>query len=263
MGKKTDNGEDISGDKYKIMKAAFLDMRKRRKAYVQEHNKEPAFVRLPVPNQNGYVTIERMEEMEKRYDAYKREHGHEPAYIVVYPAPDMQNSGGTPDGWVTTGFFKGDYQDTSYTCGPSSCQMMLSALGLSIGEKTIASVAHSTPGYGTSQSNLFAAIRKLAPDIKIKSHSLSEMPYESIAGKLKEGKEFILDINTTPLYYDAYGNRVWMHSYFHYIYLVGVNVNKQLVRVFDPTKGNKDFKWHQMTNAIKAYNGPSVLMFGK
>lgn len=165
--------------------------------------------------------------------------------------------------WVLTGYFQQDYQNTSYTCGPSSAQMVFSALGLSFNESQIASLAGTTTA-GTSHQQLYTAMRKLYPSLDIAEYYLSDIGFDGIIGKLKNNCEIILHIRTGPLRTDADGNGVWQNDYGHYIFLEGVNPVTNRVRVFDPTKGNKEFTYGQITNAINAVNNQkSVMVFYK
>jgi hypothetical protein len=267
MGIITKYGEDISNDEYTLTKAQFKDMVLRRDQWNQKTGLEPNFVRLPSPDNNAYVscgvTGGRMEEMEHRWLQWKANHnGQEPNYIwVVRP----QITPPTPlTDWVLTGLFTQDKQDTPYTCGPSSAQMVFSALGYSFSESQIASLAGTTTA-GTSHQGLYGAMKKLVPNLQIAEYYLSECGFQCIIDKLKTGREVILHIQTYPaLSKDADNNSVWLKNYGHYIFLVGINPASKRVRVADPTKGVKEFTYQQITNAINAVsNQKSVMIFYK
>jgi hypothetical protein len=167
------------------------------------------------------------------------------------------------NGWTLTGLYNQDYQDTGYTCGPSSAQMVFSAMGLSFNESQIASLAGTTTA-GTSHDQLYSAMRKLYPSLDIAEYYLSDIGFDGIIGKLKNNCEIILHIRTGNLKTDADSNGVWSNDYGHYIFLVGVNPTSKRVRVADPTKGVKEFTYNQITNAINAVsNQKSIMVFYK
>lgn len=175
---------------------------------------------------------------------------------VVKPAPAPAS-----DGWVLTGSWTQDYQNTGYTCGPSSAQMVFSALGYSFTEQRIAHLAGTTAA-GTSHRQLYSAMQSLVPGLQIAEYFRSDIGYNGMANKLKNNCEIILHIRTGALKTDAYGKACWVKDYGHYIYLIGVNTAKSLVKVADPTKGIRDFTFNQMTNAINMVSGQkSVMVF--
>lgn len=83
MGIITANGEDISNDEYILTNKQFHDMRNRRIQYKQKNNKEPSFIRLPSPDQKGYVLLSRMQELEKRFYRYEYDHQTQPNLICI------------------------------------------------------------------------------------------------------------------------------------------------------------------------------------
>jgi len=196
-----------------------------------------------------------------RYGRYRDVKGDEPPKVWIYDT--TINLPTDTSGWVLTGLYSQDYQDTSFTCGPSSAQMVFSAMGLSFNESQIASLAGTTTA-GTSHDQLYNAMRKLYPSLDIAEYYLSDIGFPGIIGKLKNNCEIILHIRTGPLKTDANGNGVWQGDFGHYIMLVGVNPTTQRVRVADPTKGVKEFTYNQITSAINAVsNQKSVMVFYK
>jgi len=245
---------DITNTQTKIYKPTYLDMYTRYAAYKKKYGKEPNII-YTKPNQKGdYVQLKQFNNMRLRFDTWWKKNGKQPEYVIVKSSTTNGTSVSTCNGWVLTGTYKGDYQDTSYTCGPSSTQMVFSALGKTVNEAYIAKLAE-TGKAGTSHAGLAKAVHSIDSSIKITEYSYSGIKIEGIASKLKGNCEFIIHIRTGQLTKDAYGNRVWTNDYGHYIFLVGVNTAKGLFRVFDPTKGLKDFTTAQITAATAAVTG--------
>ena len=162
----------------------------------------------------------------------------------------------TLTGWVLTGMFTQDYQDTGYTCGPSSLSMVLSALGITASESNLA-VAAWTNTSGTGHDGLRNATKTYAPNVTMTEHSGSSIGgWDGVAKKLNEGCEFIIHIWTGTL-------PNWSEGYGHYIFLQGVNVDTQTVRIFDPIKGNVEYSYNVINQAIANISQNSYLMFCK
>jgi|GEM_PF-5994359 len=196
-----------------------------------------------------------------RVRKYRQDKGANPPKVWIYDTTITLPT--DTSGWTLTGLYSQDFQDTGYTCGPSSAQMVFSAMGLSFNESQIASLAGTTSS-GTSHEQLYSAMRKLVPNLDIAEYYLSDIGFPGIITKLKNNCEIILHIRTGNLKTDANGNSVWSNDYGHYIFLVGVNQTTQRVRVADPTKGIKEFTYSQITSAINAVsNQKSVMVFYK
>lgn len=213
----------------------------------------------------GTLTVNNSMYLYSRCLAYYAENQAFPTQAAIDNAYDLTPVQVTPpanqEGWSLTGIFTQDYQDTSYTCGPSSAQMVFSALGYSFSESQIATLAGTTTN-GTSHNQLYNAMKSLVPGLQINEYYLSDIGFDGIASKLNNDSEVILHIQTGPLKTDADGNSVWQNNYGHYIFLVGVNTGKGRVRVADPTKGVKEFTFAQITSAINAVSGQkSVMVF--
>lgn len=221
--------------------------------------------KLPTAHIDGesYTPAQYMDACKRVYN-YIKKNNELPPMVWWYNTPPPPIPQPTGDGWTLTGLFKQDYQDTSYTCGPSSAQMVFSALGLTFNEQQIASLARTNTS-GTSHTQLYTAMRKLYSKLDIAEYYLSDIGFNGIIKKLKNNCEIILHIQTYPaLSKDADGNKVWTHNYGHYIFLIGINPKTQRVRVADPTKGVKEFTYTQITNAINQVSGQkSVMVFYK
>lgn len=245
--------EDVSNDQTKISQATFSDMSTRVDAYVKNKGKNPSKVYLKAGGKWEYVTWTRWQDIRTRYWQFYEANKRAPDYVwIVKPAVTEPE---TPKGWTLTGYFQSDYQDTGYTCGPSSLEMVLSALGIEATESQLARLAGTTTD-GTGHSGLYTAASKVNSSVKHTEYSLSEIGWSGVAKKLKAGSEFIIHIMTGTL-------PNWEGDYGHYIFLVGVNLDEGLVRVFDPTKGSYTYTYGQIQTAMNQISQKSLLMFYK
>jgi len=168
--------------------------------------------------------------------------------------------------WVLTGFFSQDYQDTGYTCGPSSLQMALSALGCNVLESQLMKWA-GTGKSGTSHAGLINAIKTASQYCKAnitgRFYSFRATGWSKVAEWVKAGKEIVLHVWTSPLRYDVNGSTVWQGGYGHYVYLVGVNQKDKLVKIADPMKGIRTFRMNDVEAAMANISQPSILLLQK
>lgn len=216
-----------------------------------------------VPPNGDYGYIEGL----IRVAAYVKEKQDIPEGVYVIPLDDAEPVVIDPtppgDGWVTTGLYKQDYQDTGYTCGPSSAQMVFSAMGLSFDEARIAQLAGTTAA-GTSHQQLYSAMKALVPSLLTAEHYLSDIGFNGMVAKLQANREIILHIRTGTLKTDYKGAAVWTNDYGHYVFVTAINLSKQLITIADPTKGLKTFTFSQISRAIAAVSGQkSVMLFYK
>ncbi len=197
----------------------------------------------------GKVCINEFEDMLKRYYEFKEKYNRPPLYVEIKAKKE------NTDGWVLTGFFLRDMQDTGYTCGPSSLQMALSALGCNVDESQLMKWAGTTTS-GTTYEGLRKAVEKAGEHcnmvLKYSNVAKANMSWNGVANLIKEGKEIIIHVVTLPgLEFDVNGRRIWKNAYGHYIYLVGVNTQLKRVRVADPSKGIVDFSFEAIEQAIR------------
>jgi len=228
----------------------FKELLGRYSDYIKKECREPETILCSA----GQVKLLDFLDARIRYFKFVAEKGREPSYVEVKVSQADQNI--QDDGWITTGYFKQDYQDTGYTCGPSSLQMALSALGCDVVESQLAKWAGTTTA-GTTVAGIGAGVSKAAAQCKMNiqwsNPSFSSLGWDKIAQGIQEGQEFILHVLTYPyLRVDANNQRVWTANYGHFIYLVGVNPKMRLVKVADPTKGIRTFTYDQMASAMKA-----------
>lgn len=257
--------ENVSNDQIKITQTTFSDMSTRvdkyfkdrglksEDAYAGKISKHPGKVYLKPGEAGQYVTWEKWLDIRNRYWQFVNANKRAPGYIwIVKPTVTEPE---TTKGWILTGYFESDYQDTGYTCGPSSLEMVLSALGIEASESQLARLAGTTTE-GTSHAGLYAAASKISSSVKHAEYSLSEIGWSGVTKKLQAGSEFIIHIMTGTL-------PNWEGDYGHYIFLVGVNVDEGLVRVFDPTKGSYTYTFNQIQTAMNQISQKSLLMFYK
>lgn len=255
---------NVDGLEIKILRDEFIDMKNRKEQFMASHNNTPPKTIFLKPIHEGdYITWNKFLEMNTKWMTFYNANKRFPNFIWTNaPSPITPPKPPTPvTDWVLTGYFAADKQDTAYTCADSSMQMMLSAKGINANEAELAKWAGTVASVGTTHAGIRKAVGHFAPGISMTEHTLGEMGWQGIANALAKGCEFILHIRTSPLHYDANGNVVWIHDYGHYIFLVGVNINKKLVRVYDPTKGDRTFTFAQMQNAFAAVSQKSLLEF--
>ncbi|MDR2624268.1 MAG: C39 family peptidase [Methanobrevibacter sp.] len=155
-----------------------------------------------------------------------------------------------------------DYQENDHYCGPASLRMIGLSWGIDKSQDTIASNA-GTSGDGTGHGGLSNAASKLF------SASYSEWLWSNvdINGYTKDfllsGTRYIFHIMTGTLKTDAYGNSLWQGDYGHYIVLKGVNPDRNLFKINDPTKGTIDLTYDQLKKATAQISQKSVLSFNR
>ncbi len=242
---------------------SFKDMLNRYNAFVAEKHTEPRIIYLKCCK-GDYIPLATFKDMLNRYTRFKEENGVEPR-IIYLKAP--ANATSTIQGnWVLTGFFSQDYQDTGYTCGPSSLQMALSALGCNVTESQLMKWAGT--GYsGTGHAGMLNAIKTAASYCKKNItggfYAFNSTGWSKVAEWVKAGKEIVLHVWTSPLRYDVNGSTVWQGGYGHYVYLVGVNQKDKLVKIADPMKGIRTFRMNDVEAAMANISQPSILLIQK
>ncbi len=238
----------------KITLNDFKDMLRRYNAFKEKNGRDPAWVQTP---DGSRVKIKDFLDMKRRYNEFMAREGREPKVIYV--------KGTTNDtGWVTTGYYKQDYQDTDHTCGPSSLQMALSALGCNATESELAKAA-GTLSSGTSHDGMRKAVAYAAKKCK-KNFSLQfkyfrDIGWDGVIKHIQAGGEVVIHVVTRPgLDTDVNGRIIWKRAYGHYVYLVGVNKAKGQVRIADPTKGVVTFPMKGVEQAMRNWPGESLLL---
>ncbi|MDR2873640.1 MAG: C39 family peptidase [Methanobrevibacter sp.] len=151
-------------------------------------------------------------------------------------------------------------QINDHYCGPASLRMVGLSWGYDVSQDSIASWAW-TDSSGTGHSGLANAALHFfgASKFEYKWNQVGQ----STANNLLSGSRYILHINTAGLHYDAYGNMVWEHDYYHYIAIKGIDVANKLVKVNDPSKSTNVYTFNQMANAVSYVSQNSVLRFDR
>ncbi len=242
----------------KVDLKGFKDMKTRYEAFIEKNNREPAWIATP---QGGRVNLTTFKDMLDRYTTFLDENKREPKVIYM--------KGTTKDtGWVTTGYYKQDKQDTGYTCGPSSLQMALSALGCNVSEDVLAK-AGGTGTSGTGHEGMLRAVeyasRKCKMKISARFQYFNGYGWGKVVDGIKAGAEYVIHLKPLPaLKYDYKGSLVWRSfTGGHYVYLVGVNMVDRLVLIADPTKGLRIFGMKQVEDAIARISKESLLILRK
>ena len=119
-----------------------------------------------------------------------------------------------------------DYQDTPYTCGPTSFSMATQMLYDYVSESKIAKIIKCKIGSGTNPSDLVGNAGKLG-------YKLVTIPrnFSSVKKSLSKGFPVIAHIQTKPATCLGFVN-----DYGHYVLIYGYTSNGYY-KVADPTKG--------------------------
>ncbi len=238
----------------KISLKDFKDMKTRYEAFIEKNNREPRWVATPTGER---VNLSTFKDMLDRYTEFLDQNGREPKVIYM--------KGTKPStGWITTGYYKQDKQDTGYTCGPSSLQMALSALGCTVKEDILKKAAGTTR-QGTSHEGMLRAIQYATGKCKAQLNGrfiyFKSFGWAGLISGIKRGCEYVIHLKPLPsLRTDYRGRDVWKSFQGgHYVYLVGVNPTDKLVAIADPTKGLQVFRMKQMENAMSGVSKESIL----
>lgn len=239
-------------DEYKLDE--FLDMKRRWEAFRVQKGRKPNYV---TDRAGGKIPRDVFNDMVIRYERFVASTGREPSFVRV-------KADTVSDEWTTTGYFKQDFQDTDHTCGPSSLQMALSALGCNVKEDELAKAA-GTLNSGTPHKGMLKAVnyaaKKCKKNITAVFKYFSAIGWPGIIKHIENGGEVIIHLVTRPgLDTDVNGQVVWRGAFGHYVYLVGVNRKKGVVRIADPTKGIREFTQGQVVQAINNLSQPSILL---
>lgn len=236
----------------------FLDMKRRWEAFRVQKGRKPNYV---TDRAGRKIPRDVFNDMVIRYERFVASTGREPSFVRV-------KADTVSDEWTTTGYFKKDFQDTGYTCGPSSLQMALSALGCNVSEDVLAK-AGGTGTSGTGHEGMLRAVeyasRKCKMKITGKFQSFNGYGWSKVVDGIKAGAEYVIHLKPLPaLKYDYKGSLVWRSfTGGHYVYLVGVNMVDRLVLIADPTKGLRIFGMKQVEDAIARISKESLLILRK
>jgi peptidoglycan hydrolase-like protein with peptidoglycan-binding domain len=163
-------------------------------------------------------------------------------------------------GWNNVSSFQQDYQDTGYTCGPSSLQMLFSELAggkVKIREGTLASIA-GTGHNGTGPDEMVSAARaagnRIGIPVSAHKSSFGSVGWAKLAELVKDpSKGVIMHIMTGGL-------PGWQGDYGHYVYPIGVNLKARTVRIADPTKGVREYTFAQYERAMGRISSANQLI---
>lgn len=232
----------------------FLELKRRWEAFRFTHGRKPKYIRTKDGEEIPQCIFD---DMILRYENFVKKYNRRPRVVSILS-----------DKWIRTGFWKQDKQDTGYTCGPSSLQMALSALGCNVSEDVLAK-AGGTGTSGTGHEGMLRAVEYASKKCKMKItgrfQSFNGYGWSKVVDGIKAGAEYVIHLKPLPaLKYDYKGSQVWKSfTGGHYVYLVGVNMVDRLVLIADPTKGLRIFGMKQVENAIAGISKESLLILRK
>lgn len=232
----------------------FLELKRRWEAFRFTHGRKPKYIRTKDGEEIPQCIFD---DMILRYENFVKKYNRRPRVVSILS-----------DKWIRTGFWKQDKQDTGYTCGPSSLQMALSALGCNVSEDVLAK-AGGTGTSGTGHEGMLRAVEYASKKCKMKItgrfQSFNGYGWSKVVDGIKAGAEYVIHLKPLPaLKYDYKGSLVWRSfTGGHYVYLVGVNMVDRLVLIADPTKSLRIFGMKQVENAIAGISKESLLILRK
>ena len=180
--------------------------------------------------------------IEKRYymglfesqNVFIRKHGRYPNYVTLNSA--------------STNSLVMDYQDTGYTCGPTSLSMAIQML-FGYESESKCTKACKTGSSGTSPDNLIAGAKSLGYKL-----TRIDRTYKAVKNSIDKGKPVIAHIET--------GGKTkptclgFVNNYGHYILIH--NATNDYFYVADPTKGIRKCSPKQINQAT---NGRSIYYY--
>ncbi len=171
------------------------------------------------------------------------------------PATDTGSSNSSvraaaSDGWVTVKPIVHQYQDTSYTCGPTSLAIALSVFGITRSESWLAGAAGTTRS-GTGHAGLFQAVRKAnqatGQNVRIWDQSFASTGWSGLLKFLSGNNPVILNL------------RSWFGNWGHYLVLAGINMKTRQVKLADPSGGWRVVSFKEMEWRMAWHTSPSVI----
>ncbi len=232
----------------------FLELKRRWEAFRFTHGRKPKYIRTKDGEEIPQCIFD---DMILRYENFVKKYNRRPRVVSILS-----------DKWIRTGFWKQDKQDTGYTCGPSSLQMALSALGCNVSEDVLAK-AGGTRTSGTGHEGMLRAVEYASKKCKMKITGRFQFfngyGWSKVVDGIKAGAEYVIHLKPLPaLKYDYKGRQVWKSfTGGHYVYLVGVNMVDRLVLIADPTKSLRIFGMKQVENAMARISKESLLILRK
>lgn len=239
--------------------AVFQDMIKRFNAYVTKYGTKPAFI-FTVNGGTDYVTLNYYGIMAYNYVQYQKAYGKKPSTIEITTTKKTFST--TTSGWQLVPSYKMDYQDTGYTCGPTSLSMGFTELfpGSGSRESQLASWAGTTTS-GTGHSGLEKAFLKQCEALGVKgSYSevgLYEMSQTELGKLLVDPDVFVIAHGDTA----GWSEGGWINSYGHYVYPIGVNLTTRQYKIADPTKGVVTYSKSGFESGLQMISQKSFLIF--
>lgn len=201
-------------------------------------------LRKNLKNEKGYLSYITMKDMDNKSHKLSKAQ-----YMGLFEAQNVfiMKNGRYPN-YVTLNSTANnplvmDYQDTKYTCGPTSLSMAIQMLFGYTSEKKCAT-ACKTGTSGTSPDNLIAGAKNLGYQLTKISRNKT-----AVKSALTKGQPVIAHIQTKPATCLGYTG-----DYGHYILIYGMT-SEGYYKIADPTKGIKTCKPSILDNAT---NGRSI-----
>jgi predicted double-glycine peptidase/uncharacterized protein YpmS len=205
-----------------VNKASYVGLAYRIADFMNRNNKAPIYAKLNLGTASYKTQISIFCTVLDYYNTNNRL----PNYVQVTPFYGSVIKAG----WVNVSKLIYYQQPNSYSCGPSSLKMVLSAYGLTVSESWLEKIAGTTSSDGTTHSGLINAVNSInsaygthftAWDENISARYWSGLYTQFIS----KGRPVILHVKS------------WLYSGGHYVVLSGLNMNEQLVRLADPSYG--------------------------
>lgn len=141
-----------------------------------------------------------------------------------------------PSGFTETNGLSIYRQTTGYTCGPASLKMALSRYGFYPGEMTLASYAGSTSYSGSTHNGLINATKRITSTLVLKDTKLSSIGWDGVYNYIKSNVPVIAHIESF----------INVGKSGHYVIIFGIDMNKKLVKLGDPSYGIRTVSFNTM-----------------
>lgn len=200
----------------------------------------------------------------KRLKIFQKRKGRNPQSIRINGAQIL-----TKSSWEKEKNYHLEYQDTGYTCGPSTLVESLDNLGIETTEAHLSKLAGTTVN-GTSHEGLKKAVAAVSKEtqipLRINYYYLKDIGYSGILKAIKDPKTVCGAHGRTGKRgweIDFKKRKIWKGSFGHYCGIAGISIEKELIELSDPTKGFVTYTWKEFENGINLVGQPSILVLSK
>lgn len=165
-------------------------------------------------------------------------------------------------GWQRINYYRFDYQDTNWTCGPSSSVMALSEVGVYAGEREMSNHQSTVVREGTSPGNLCYGIVRQGKEhnVKLKCwlQKFSDTGWQNLGDMIQNPKIAVIAHGKTGGW-----RKYWNGNWGHYVFPIGINVSKGLIEIADPKKGKLVYKLSEFKKGLDMVSSPSLIIVKK